>query len=77
MTNDEAKMAEEICTLRSTLKAVSDYLNDVLESGLPGKGRSDAERESIQIWWEDRAAALKRAEQLLEATSEYQGVIVR
>lgn len=77
MTNDEAKMVEEICTLQARLRCVTDFLESVLESGLPGKGRGQDDKESIEIWWEDRLGAIKRAREVLAATSEYHGVIVR
>ena len=51
MTNNEAKMAEEICNLRAALRDASDRLEQVLESGLPGKGRSQDEKDSFEGWW--------------------------
>jgi hypothetical protein len=76
MTNNEAKMAEEICNLRAALRDASNRLEQVLESGLPGKGRSQDEKDSVEGWWVDMHASVQRAERLLSETSEWAGVIV-
>ena len=77
MTPNEEKMCEEICSLRASLKTVAAYLEDLLETGLPGKGRGQDAKESIEVWYEDRGMAIKKAEELLAATTDYQGAISR
>ena len=77
MTNDEAKMAEEICTLRAALRDASDRLEQVLDSGLPGKGRSQDDKDSIEGWWDDMRGSVQRAKRKLSETSEWDGVVVR
>ena len=33
-------------------------------------------KEAAEQWWEDRYLAVKKSEELLEATDEYRGVVV-
>ena len=76
MTNNEKDMAEVICKLRAELRCVSSLLLGVLEDGFPGKGRGQDAKEAAEQWWEDRYLAVKKSEELLEATDEYRGVVV-
>ena len=76
MTHAEQQMAEEICSLRAALRSVSDKLDDVLENGFPGKGRSQDAKESANQWWEDNHSAVKKAKAVLADTAQYDGVVV-
>lgn len=77
MSHSDEKMIEEICHLRAVLRSVTDVLDSVLDDGLPGKGRGQDEKESIEAWWEDRVALIRRAREVLDATNAYNGIVVR
>jgi hypothetical protein len=53
--------------LMGALRTVSDYLEGLLDGSdqIPGKGRSQDEKDSILGWWEDRYAAVRRAQEIL------------
>jgi len=77
MSNAELDMADQICQLRAALATTASMLEDVLDNGFPGKGRSQDDKESAEQWREDRYDAVKKAEAVLKATQEYAGVIAR
>jgi hypothetical protein len=61
MTNDEQQR------LMGALRTVSDYLEGLLDGTdqIPGKGRSQDDKDSILGWWEDRYAAVRSAQAIL------------
>ena len=58
---------DEQARLRAALRAVSDYLEGLLDGSdqLPGKGRSQDDKDAIFGWWENRYAAVKNAQEIL------------
>jgi hypothetical protein len=56
---------DEAQTLRAKLRVTSDFLADVLTNGLPGKGRSQDDRDAILGWWDERWLAVRNAREAL------------
>jgi len=61
-------LRDETARLRSALRSVTDYLEDLLDAGrFPPKGRSTDDRDAMVGWWEDRYAAIQTAQDLLRS----------
>jgi hypothetical protein len=58
---------DEQTRVLGALRVVSDYLERLLNGTdqIPGKGRSQDDKDAIFGWWETRYAAVKRAQEIL------------
>lgn len=61
---------DPILQLRASLRSVTDLLEDVLDHGVPAKGRTVDDRDAWDGWWIDATSLIQRARAALEATKE-------
>ena len=62
---------DDYMAMRARLHAMTFYLEDVMEHGLPKPlpRRASVDAQSAQMeWWDERTYAIKEAKELLEAT---------
>lgn len=65
-----ADEAETILMLRASLRTMTDALEEVLEHGVPRRGRSANDKESFEQWHEDKWVAIARARRALELSAD-------
>lgn len=62
---------EGITRLRDALRVTSDILDGILDDGLPVPGKSLADRDYYETWYERLHQAVKRSKEVLHDTAEY------